>query len=219
MRTSIFVIGILIFGLAGNSFAQTKSADIDSVLHNQNKLLSNQQTIYQEVRYEDPLLNKAYGAEFNPAVFLLGSVQSQTILSGGFSFFKAHPMAEVAFPVYYHSYSIDGLKSSLFTIDSRYRYFLGKHRDGFYLSGGLRFAHLSNEVDEDNSGIVHYTTNKFGVLFGIGYRIYSASGFYWGASLSVGRYFSDDTAHFENLGLDATEYLLDIELLKFGYAF
>lgn len=218
MKTNLIILLILLLFSGSIVQGQQAHSDMDSVLTNQNRILQNQHDMLDEVRYINPLANKTAGIEFNPAYFLLASVNDHTVLSGGVSFFQVNPKAELAFPLYYHSFSEDGLQNSIFTLDTHYRYFLGEHREGFYLSVGGRYAHLTGE-DSENNKVVQTKVNKFGVMFGIGYRVYSKSGFYWGTSLSVGRYFSGQEDQLEKLGLDATKYLLDIELLKIGYAF
>ena len=60
--------------------------------------------------------------------------------------------------------------------------------------------------------------------FGIGYRIISESGYYWGASLSAGKYIIGNYDVFLDSDgisttLDDEEFIFDVELLKFGFAF
>ena len=61
-----------------------------------------------------------------------------------------------------------------------------------------------------------------GVGIGIGYRIFLKSGYYWGASLSVGHYLVGENNKFGVSNLvyaDDKARIADIELFKFGYAF
>jgi hypothetical protein len=56
-------------------------------------------------------------------------------------------------------------------------------------------------------------------MFGIGYRYFSTSGFYWGTSIVYGAYFSADERTIQGVTLDDTKTILDLEILKFGFAF
>lgn len=190
---------------------------------------------------EQPLGDRRYGVEFN-FFRLLTLGQSQESLSGTFSLFNTDNNTEIAFPFMYsrgehdeiyHYYSspygyISGYDKpnkdlTSFTVDAHYRKYLGHRLDGFYISGFGRMAHLNGLKDED-SQFSEGSETKFGVGVGIGYRIISDDGFYWGASLSMGRYLVGDSEVFhdsENLSadIDDSEIIFDVELLKFGYAF
>jgi hypothetical protein len=63
------------------------------------------------------------------------------------------------------------------------------------------------------------TVSKIGAHFGIGYRYFTASGFYWGTNLIFGRYFSNNSQDVKEVVLDDSKLILDFELLKFGIAF
>ncbi len=216
MRKILF---ILLFGsvFIGNVYAQ-QDAKIDTVLQNQNKMMQNQEQILNQVTWVDPLEGRHFGIEFNPALLLVGLGNEELYLSGGFSLFNLAPQAEIAFPVYYRKYDHDG--SSLLTVDAHYRLFFSKKR-GFYASGGLRYARLYGEEDlwENGQDPRMVTVDKFGAFFGIGYRYFSQIGIYWGTSLIMGTYFSDDTDKIDGIFMDAGKFLFDIELLKIGYAF
>ena len=77
----------------------------------------------------------------------------------------------------------------------------------------------------DDATHPYKTENKFGMGVGIGYRIFFKNGIYngmyWGASLSVGRYISGKKHQFihDAAGGDDEQNIIDVELLKFGYAF
>ena len=197
-------------------------------------MLNQQENMYDEmVKYKEPLENKKYGIEINPAYMLLSSARSYFVFSGGFSFFDLDRHAEIACPIFYQngaSESSGAHELTLWNQDIVYRKFLGQHQDGFYLEGGLRFTHIRG--DYDNGGLSFLgvsiiapsstsiiTTDKLGGMFGIGYRYFSASGFYWGTSIVVGAYFSADERTIQGVILDDTKTILDIEILKFGYAF
>jgi len=56
---------------------------------------------------------------------------------------------------------------------------------------------------------------------GIGYRIFSYKGLYWGTSVSFGRYIVGENNKFHGSFLDINDdakYIIDFELLKFGFA-
>ena len=211
----------ILFILSGIAKGQdsTRNAKIDTLLLYQKKMSIEQEKIYDEiVRYKEPLANKKYGIEIDPAYLLASSARSYFVLTGGFSFFDVDRHAEIACPFFYQRGTIDNSGSSKFTAwdqDLLYRNFLGLHQDGFYLQGGLRFTHLSGDA-ETSSPI---TIDKLGAIFGIGYRYFSTSGLYWGTSIVYGAYFSGDETTIEATTTDDSKTIIDIEILKFGYAF
>jgi len=191
------------------------SAKIDSIYNLQKK-------IYYESK-NTPLNNKKYGVEVN--IFRLLALSDATTLSGSFSLFNVNRNAEIVFPVYYQSpQKINDL--SEFTLDCHCRYFLRNTQNGFYLSGFARYAYLNGVLGDitmlgseptDTKG----SENKFGIGVGLGYRIFSYRGLYWGASFSFGRYLIGKSNKFAGgfLSLDDSQYIVDAELLKFGWAF
>ena len=210
----VILIGLIIVG----SVQAQQDAKIDTVLQNQNKMMQNQEQILYNVTWVDPLEGRHFGVEFNPALLLVGLGNEELYLSGGFSLFNLAPQAEIAFPVYYRRYDHDG--SSLLTADAHYSLFFSKKR-GFYASGGLRYARLYGEQDwwDDGRDSRMVTVDKFGAFFGIGYRYFSEIGIYWGTSLIMGTYLTDDTDKIDGIFMDAGKFLFDVELLKIGYAF
>lgn len=100
--------------------------------------------------------------------------------------------------------------------DAQYRQFLGKYRKGFYIMGGLRYSYLHGY--DYNSHKVQ-TDNKFGMTFGIGYRIFSKMGWYWGTSLFAGRYFKAQDLYLEGAYDSESKMIWDFELLKIGRTF
>ena len=195
------------------------------------------------INIEQPLGERTQGFEFNFFRLLTLSSEEKT-LSGTYSFFNTQNNTEIAIPFMFSSaeYSghygydiVDNNKSlTSFTIDAHYRKYLGHRLDGFYLSAFARAAYL-NGLKVDNEYYYYsepysYTQPhtgsevKLGIGFGIGYRIISDSGYYWGTSLSVGRYLVGDSDVFADVdgisaNLDDEEFIIDIELLKFGFAF
>jgi hypothetical protein len=200
----------------------TTNAKLDTVMHYERAL-------YNEiVRYKEPLSNKNYGIELNPAYLLVSASRSYLVVSGGFSFFSIDRRAEIACPFFYQSGTPNQEHQLvLLNQDLLYRRFLGQHQNGFYISGGLRFTHIKGEQINGISifgigfGPTSYviTTDKLGAMFGIGYRFFSSSGFYWGTSLVYGAYFSADERSIYGVTLDDTKTILDFDILKFGYAF
>lgn len=193
------------------------------VLENQKKLdqlLKNQGIIYEKIE-NDPFKDKNYGIELNMFRFLFPQFVS---IAGTFSLFYPQDKTEIAFPFTYTEYGDNVYKSS--TMDIHYRKFLGDTMNGFYLSGFVRSAYLEGELFDwssnnyDNNDEKEYGSEfKLGVGFGFGYRIFSKSGIYWGTSLSLGRYLIGQNNQFYYSDLDDTGFIIDFELLKFGYGF
>ena len=178
------------------------------LLMNQQKMLENQEEILGEVKYKDPLIGKFFGLEINPIGLLLSSAGSEGFsVRAGISFFPDSLHGEITFPIYYRENSGTLFDDYVFQIDGQYRKFIGKHRKGFYFSSGVRYLYREKsyipELDDSNS-----STNDIGVTFGIGFRLYGTTGWYWGTGLYGGRYFSGDDRG-----------ILELELLKFGMYF
>lgn len=193
------------------------SAKIDSIYTLQKKM-------YKESKNE-PLAGKKYGVELN--LFRILIIDKALTLSGTFSLFNVKKQVEIAFPVYYAKPE-DKRDLTTFTVDCHYRYFLGNTLNGFYLSGFARYAYLNGYAGDNdlihlgNSYGENISENKIGIGFGIGFRKFSYKGLYWGASISFGRYIigQNDKFYGSFLSLDDDEkYILDIECLKFGWAF
>jgi len=182
-----------------------------------------------------PFQNRRYGMEFNVARFLV-SEPGSVVLSGGFSIFKPEQKVELAFPIFLSSSEdFNNDQFSLATLDFHYRSFLGESMKGFYLSAFTRLAYLDgirntsidyaalqpNQLPGEAVG-ERGSEVKLGVGVGIGYRIFSKGHYYWGASLSMGRYLVGKNDQFDS-GLDPFDddgqVIFDAEILKFGYAF
>ena len=176
-------------------------------------MLENQGKLMEEIIYDDPLEGKQFGFEFNPIGLLFSTTRSDGeemnfSIRCGVSFFPPSKNAEIAFPIYYNSdMSVFGYNSgvSVFHIDGQYRSFIGKHRKGLYFSSGLRY--LSTKSDSYYEDENPDKNDYFGLTFGIGYRIYGSTGWYWGTGIYGGRYLNEDAR------------ILEIELLKFGRLF
>ena len=181
--------------------------------------------------------DKKWGAELNPFRLLL---VEDIALSGGVSYFDHRHNAEIAFPFFNRNDS-DGdnftlnssSSSSRFretNLDVHYRKFLGPNFQGLYLSAFARATELRGDTFinlTDRNGFSRrthgpkITTRKIGVGIGIGLRRFFSNGIYVGASLMIGRYFDDDTPNYINSEIFSgqEEQIIDIELLKIGYAF
>lgn len=213
----------LLFILLGSTIFSQEEIPVDTLLINQEKMLENQKQILKEVTYVDPLVGKKYGVEFNPVYFLVSTTQDKGfVLTGSFSLFSFKKNAEIAFPIYYAEGDND-LK--VFHLDSHYRNFLGKHRNGFYISVGLRFTSLRGREGESFFGFTWDESNeitsasKIGLTFGIGYRKFGNNGWYWGTSLFGGRYFTEESTDFLGAGMANSKSIIDMEILKIGKAF
>ena len=221
---------IILFYIFTNIFfsqneIQVDTLKVDTLLLNQKKMLANQEIILEEVTYIDPLEGKKYGIEFNPAYFLLSTTSDEGFtLTGSVSLFTVSKSAEIAFPIYYKE-GEDNLR--IFHFDSHYRNFTGKHRNGFYISTGLRFTILQGR-ERGGYSLFNYnwdvpdevkTIRKIGLTFGVGYRMFGRNGWYWGTSLFAGRYFTD--TEFSIVGADNADSkgIIDMELLKIGKTF
>jgi len=226
---SAILLGVLfsLSGLISTGMAQETSqgAKLDTLVEGQKKIITKLDKIYQEVEYTDPLAAKNFGIEFNPAYLLLASADDQVVISGGFSLFKPDRRAEIGFPIFFRSSNKENDDITTFSIDTHYRRFLGRHQGGFYLSGSVRYQYVKGREDTDEIPFFNFdkgdviALHKFGVGFGIGYRYFSRSGFYWGTSLTVGRYFTDTDKQIVDFDLLEGKGYIDMELLKFGYAF
>jgi hypothetical protein len=227
MKPAVILMLILVLlPLITEAQDTTSNSKIDTILSNSKKMLDLQQKTFNEVAQE-PLANKHFGIEFNPASLLVASANNILVLSGGFSLFAVDRSAEIAFPFFYQSGTDkkENYPLTLLTLDAAYRRFLGRHQNGFYLSAGTRYTYIKGEEGTDfllftfNTPGATITTSKMGLYFGIGYRYFSESGLYWGFSISYGRYFSNDERDIKGVTFDDTKILLDVEILKFGIAF
>ncbi len=200
-------------------------------------LIEENTRLTRETLRDEPLGERRLGVEFNLIRPLMWGGDERT-LSGGFSYFDVERKVEYAFPVMWSSAEHDDYwggsngniaagdkRLNTFTVDAHYRKYLGDTLDGFYISGFARAAHLSGLVDEDDDSVLRSGSEfKLGVGFGVGYRVISRSGIYWGTSLSVGRYLVGDSDKFRDTNgisaeIDDAETIFDVELLKFGMAF
>lgn len=240
------ILATLILLLPCLAFAQEPvQSSEESTLQRIEKKIDNiatQSEQSSQIKIEQPLGNRTQGFEFN-FFRLLTLGEDDKSLSGTYSFFNTENNTEIALPFMYSSslhqslwdYELLDINEKLtsYTLDAHYRKYLGHRLDGFYLSAFTRAAYLSGiKGDESNYSYSSLNTAnykkgsefKLGIGFGIGYRIISQSGYYWGSSLSVGKYLIGDSDVFvDSEGISSTlddeEFIVDIELLKFGFAF
>ena len=220
--------------LTSSAIAQDSTdAKIDTLLINQKALMELQQQMYKEAQYVPPLANKSFGIELNLARMLASSADDFFTLTGTFSLFAVSRKAEIAFPFFYqtgNSTRTEFLSDTeydvpltVINLDATYRHFLGKYQDGFYFSTGMRYTYIKGIEGGDfffssSPGDPITTTHRAGAYFGLGYRYFTESGFYWGMSVIYGRYFGGQRDYQEVL-LDDQKIIIDAELLKFGFAF
>lgn len=236
MKRTICPIICLMFVTVGSEAQDsTVVSKLDTVLQNQQKMMEMQERIYKEVAYDEPLADKCAGIELNVARLLVSSGEDYFTLSGTVSFFSVSRSAELAFPVFYQNGSKRETETfgsstydvplTLLNVDATYRQFLGKHQDGFYFSVGTRYTYIHGIQGTDyflftvNAEGPETTTRKLGAYFGLGYRYFTKSGFYWGASIVYGRYFSKNNVDIREVTFDDSKNIIDIEFLKFGFAF
>lgn len=183
---------------------------------------------------DQPLGERKNGIELNFFRLLMWD-EGEKSLSGTYSRFYTDKNVEIAVPFMYSSGEQERYSSGSFqaagdlestTVDVHYRKYLGHNLDGFYLSGFTRVAHLNGNLDQpyNSSAYNSGSETKLGVGVGVGYRIISSSGLYWGMSLSVGRYLTGDSDIFVDSDsissdLDDSSVIVDVEFFKFGYAF
>jgi len=170
-----------------------------------------------------PLEGRKFGVEFNVPRLLTYS-ESWKSASGTFSYFDQENRAEIAFPwilqfLTDNEGEVGEKHFDVMSLDIHYRKFLGEEMNGFYLSGFARASQLNGLLkDEDR----YDKTLKFGVGVGLGYRFFpSSQRYYWGAGLIVGRYITgkNDLYREVGLGIEDSPIIVDVEFLKFGYAF
>jgi hypothetical protein len=172
------------------------------------------------------LNGKKYGFELGLPRLLTISDEWQSF-SGGFSYFNHQDQMEYAFPWLYSkedtSINYLGKKDALkvITLDMHYRKFI-EEMGGFYYSGFTRYAYIDGKLANEKG---YAKVSKLGVGLGVGYRYFSRnSPFYWGVGMIFGRYVLGDNDMFAKsfmslTSIDDSPWIVDVELLKFGYAF
>lgn len=172
------------------------------------------------------LSDKKYGIAINPirTITYIGYLLN---LRGAISMFAIDRHAEIAIPIQYVSGKRENLPYRFFFSEITYRRFFSHQQNGFYYSGGLRYAYMEAEIlnnsekfgsQEEHTGMI-YKRNKLGIYAGVGYRHFSAKGFYWGCNIILGDYFGPETPYIQTPDDFAYNFILGSELLQIGYAF
>ncbi len=209
--------------LSGRAQVDSTHSKLDTLVAGQKKIIDMQEKFYAEV-YSEPLADKSFGIEFNPAFLLIQSANDAVGISAGLSFFSIDRRAEIVIPVYFYDRGDPNKPLTHTNIDVMYRRFIGKHQDGFHFSVGGRYTHIKGATGTfaqifgfPPTGFVEQ--KKWGLHFGIGYRYFTYSGFYWGTALYAGRYFDKNEADVADVMSDDGKMILDFEILKLGIAF
>jgi len=177
--------------------------------------------VIRDETVESRLGNRKWGVEVSP--FGLLFLDQGGALSGTVSNFSWDRSAEIAFPFYYAA-DAESYGTTVFNLDAQYRRFLSDRQRGFYISGFTRFQHGSYQ----SSNYYTYTDerrtiNRLGIGAGIGGRIFSRSGFYWGWNISYGRFLVGDKIRGSGMPdsffMLTEDLILDVELVKIGFAF
>ncbi|MEE9444030.1 MAG: hypothetical protein V3V19_00055 [Cocleimonas sp.] len=192
------------------------------------------------VSYADSIQGRKNGVEFNfPRI--LTYTKDWISMSGTFSRFNHQTNTEIALPWLVAKYGQGDTALTTKSIDIHYRKFLGDELDGFYLSAFSRLAHYNGKVYKEGSHDVStgsdssitnnsedYNKFRFGIGVGLGVRVFPKNKrMYWGSGLIIGRYLDLEEQDFINEGdtsfagpfAESSSIIIDVELLKFGYAF
>ena len=170
-----------------------------------------------------PLEGRKYGVEFNIPRLLTYS-ESWKSASGTFSYFNQKDHVEIALPWHIAFYTdregeVDEEHYDVYNVDIHYRKFLGTEMDGFYLSGFTRLSYLNGLLEYEDR---YKKTTKLGIGVGLGYRVLpKTQRYYWGVGLIVGRYITGENEIYREVGfgIEDAPFIIDVEFLKFGYAF
>jgi hypothetical protein len=213
-------ISIIFFLISIKLFAQND--DNKLILRKLDSIQSFQKRAYNEQKaIQNPLANKKYGIEINPVrVIAFGFYPT---LSGSFSLFGINRNSELAFPVLFQFQN--AILNQKLKVDFHYRYFLSTTQNGFYLSAFVRYQH-SNEALLNILTLTtsHIQVDRIGLGVGLGFRVFSNKGPYWGCSLIFGKFITPNptiTSNSSTLDISNlfSNYILDLECLKVGYAF
>lgn len=210
-------------------------ARIDTVLAKQDELLKGQARILAAVESVDPFVEKRFAVSLNVPLALGTLGRDLSILSGGLSWFPRGSSFEINLPVWYRSERSDETvyeggsnpdrDFSGLAVDLQSRWYFEPVRKGFYMVGGLRWAHLQGLREDwtylppfyEHPAYERATVDRVGLYGGIGWRLESDR-FHWGSNVLFGRYFDRDP-QLVNEGLLGAEYLFDIEFFKLGILF
>lgn len=127
------------------------------------------------------------------------------------------------------------LQGTVWNSKSTQTYAISKNRGAYLRSTSLRNTSLRSATTGTVATNTSFNTSpematldpkdsemKVGVGVGIGYRIFTQRGYYWGASVSVGQYLLGKNnrflSNYRSLDND-DKFIYDVEFLKFGFAF
>ncbi len=173
-----------------------------------------------------------YGLEINPAAALVGSAYESMLLYAGVNILNYKRDVELAFPITFWQEFKDN-RNTILNIDAQYRWFMKDKQEGLFSIFGVRISYFTHEdqyydyIPLSNEYYFHdkqIDFLKFGVCFGMGYRYYSPKGIYWGFAIYIGRYLNNvDNGHDKEFDMffinTGKRTFLEVEFLKFGYAF
>lgn len=220
---------IIILSLAISSLAFSNANDekLDQILENQETIKKDTKIIKKNTEKVSPIASKTFGVELNPFWLLYAGDDDLdgTHLTGGIQLFSIDRNAEISLPFIIH----DASHWNEYSLDAHYKRFLGDTQEGFYLNGFIRYSNiqiknlLSVDFENQDTSTKDFNDNRFGLGFGFGYRVYSKMGLYWGFGIGLGRFFihEDPIGDTLDLGLfnPTSNFIFDVEIFKFGYAF
>lgn len=216
MDRILFPLALILLAATASRSATPQISDSEKL----DSLMQISKEIRMEVRKINPLLDKRYGVEINPAFPLLAAGDG-IALTGGLQVFHWDRRAEISFPFQIFKEGSNGL----FTQDAHYRRFLGPTQGGAYLSAFARYSYIATDIfswsPENGNTSTYFTDHRAGVGFGIGYRLYSRKGLYWGMSLNLGRnLIAQDQDGFPeaDIFIDFGKTIFDVEFFKFGFS-
>jgi len=170
------------------------------------------------------LEGKNYGVELGLPRLLTINDEWQSF-SGTFSYFDHENQVEYAVPWLYSNEKVSDESNyndtRVINVDLHYRKFL-REMGSLYFSGFARVTNIDGKLLREPG---YAKVTKLGAGVGLGYRYFSTSSpFYWGAGIIFGRYILGDNDMFEDTitgisFMDDAPWIVDVELLKFGYAF
>ncbi|MDO8366799.1 MAG: DUF3575 domain-containing protein [Saprospiraceae bacterium] len=160
--------------------------------------------------------NAQVDVTINPVGLLFGdlSVGADFTLTENFSLEAA---------VGFGTNKIDEIKGTNIPVNVVGKYYFSPKNgaDRFYVDAFLRYVNRQWKYD-DNSNYADFTSNRFGVGFGLGYKVVSKGGFVFDIGFGAGRALIDNNTYEENDGIqqdvDWPELMLQGKL-GIGYRF
>jgi hypothetical protein len=175
-----------------------------------------------------PLLLLCCGLSFtqNASAQVDATINPIGLLFGDFSLgadFGVNESFSVETALGFGSNDISDVDGTNISVNIVPKYYLNPNRgaDRFYVDVFLRFVNR-NWNYEDNSGFTDVTSTRFGLGFGLGYKVVSARGFVFDIGFGAGRAFVDNNKYEDSTGVreDLDWPLLMIQgKLGVGYRF